>query len=305
LDRYGARPVIRFSWSVVLYATVLLFAACDPQAAEDPTAPGGSAENAARSEDAPRRGDGVSESSDDSSHQTSRGADVGDLEPIGHRLVVTAASLENDGIPDWLDASVLSSQLELVSSVEGVTSIRAAYSGGGQNGYARVQVGVDWRQGDTVAYGMRFRLPAGFRQAQQGAVDLIRWDNWSLDPQHPDHGGLALGSDGRLRLIAEQRGVEPYRTIVDGVEVPEGEWVEVHVVQTLSPSPGVAHNEVWVNGERVGVSRRPNASGRPMTVVRAGLVSLDSGSQREPIELIFDEVTIQPALGSSGSRERR
>jgi hypothetical protein len=304
----GAHPVIRCSRSVALFAIVLVLAAgCDPYTAEDPTASGDPAESALDADDASqgRLGDAVSEGSDHRSNQTSRQGGGGDELPVGHRLVITAESLENDRIPDWLDDSVLASRLELVTSQEGATSIRAAYVGGGQNGYARVQVSVDWREGDTVAYGMRFRLPAGFWAAQQGAVDLMRWDNWSLDPEHPDHGGLALGSDGRLRLIAEQLGVEPYRTIVDGVEVPEAEWVEVRVVQTLSPSPGVAHNEVWVNGERVGVSERPNASGRRITVVRAGLVSLDSGAQREPIELLFDEVTVEPAFDSSGSREGR
>lgn len=239
---------------------------------------------------------------DDPAGDRGEGRDDPDEPPLSDsgRLVVTAASIDEHDIPTWLDGSVAASRLEISEAEDGSPAMHASYDGGGDNGYARVQVAVDWEEGDEVEYGLRFHLPAGFHAAQEGAVDIIRWDNWDIDDEHPDHGGIAIGSDGRLRLIAEQRHVEEYRALAGGVEIPEGRWIEVTVRQTLSASPDHARNELLIDGRRVGSSREPNASGRTITTLRAGLVSIDSGAQQAPLELLFDDVVVEPALGSVG-----
>ena len=180
---------------------------------------------------------------------------------------------------------------------------RARYDGGGGNGFARGHVNVDWQPGTDVWYGVAIYLPDGFRAAQQGAVDLLRWDNWSIDGSNTDQSGLALNSRGELVIMRERLGSDPYTTLLGPYDMPEGRWVHLEVRQRLADRDGEAVNELWVDGEQVASSSTANSFGRPATRLRSGIVAIDAGSQSNALELWFDQVTIASDRVGPGSGE--
>ncbi len=278
----------RRRWIRVAMVCLVLAAGCQfgPPADEQPEDDG--------------RGDQPSVTPDGDGDDDAPGSDAPADEQDPSVLVITAAALDAGREPAGMSHSVASSELDLADDGDGALALYAIYDGSGDNGYARVQVPVRWREGDEVRYGMRVLLPSGFLDAQKGAVDLIRWDNWVDDPDHTDHGGLALGSDGSLRLIAEQRGVQGYRALTSGVDVPEDQWVELVVRQRLSSSDGDARNEIWLDGQLLAESTSANTSGRTIRTLRAGIVSIDAGAQRRQLELWFDDVVVEPISRSAG-----
>lgn len=214
---------------------------------------------------------------------------------------VRAADLEDGEPPAYLDTSVAEGFVDLYESHDDhPAAMQAVYDGEGINGYARVQVEVDWDEGDEVSYGVDVYLPEGFLDAQQGAIDLIRWDNWVLDETTTDHGGVALTSDGLVRLISERLDVTNYETLVGTYEMPEEQWVRIEVEQRLSEHDGEAYNELRVDGELIGTSDEANLFGRPITALRAGIVSIDSGTQQNRLELYFDDVVVDPVVTETG-----
>lgn len=210
-------------------------------------------------------------------------------------VILRAEELAAGHRPPTFDTSVATGSLEVFEAGEGHPAVlEAVYDGSGVNGYSRVQLEVEWDSGDEVSYGLAVYLPEGFLDAQQGAIDLIRWDNWPLEEDTTDHGGVALNSDGRLRLITERHDVVEYTEILGSVDMPEGRWVTIEVWQRLSEHDGEAYNELWVDGELVGTSTDANLYNPPITRIRAGLVSMDEGTQIEPLVVYFDEVAIGP-----------
>ena len=51
---------------------------------------------------------------------------------------------------------------------------------------------LTWGAGTDVWYGVAVYLPVGFYAAQQGQIDLLRWDNWVDDPSTTDRGGITI-----------------------------------------------------------------------------------------------------------------
>ncbi len=228
------------------------------------------------------------------------------LQPDPASAATMRADMES-GFGGFSGTSVTSGTLTVSTerAASGTRSALATYDGSGSNGYARGQTNVSWRSGDEVWYSMAVYLPTGFKAAQRGAVDLIRWDNWSTAPSNADHGGLAVSSRGQLVLIKEQLGSQPYTVLLGPYTMPEGRWVHLEVRQRFSSSNGSAVNEVWMDGDRLGSNTTANSYGRTITRLRAGLVSIDSGSQTQPLRLWFDDVVIDSRrVGQQGSGAR-
>jgi hypothetical protein len=215
-----------------------------------------------------------------------------------------SAGMETGNLREFTATSVSSGALQVTTqrAFSGSRSAHATYTGRGSNGYARGQQDVTWRSGDDVWYGMAVFLPSGFKAAQQGPVDLLRWDNWSIDPNNTDRSGLTLDSRGRLVLLTQQLNRTGYNPLLGGYDVPEGRWVHLEVRQRLSSSSGQAINEVWMDGRRLGSNTSANSYGRNATRLRAGIVAVSAGQQTNNLQLWFDDVTISSSrVGPKGS----
>jgi hypothetical protein len=220
--------------------------------------------------------------------------------------VLRTSSMESGDFSSFDNTSVTAGTLQISTqrAANGKRSAHATYNGSGSNGYARGQYAVDWRSGTDIWYSMSVFLPAGFTSSQRGAVDLIRWDNWSIAPNNADHGGLAVSSRGQLVLIKEQLKTQPYTVLLGPYTMPEGRWVHLEVRQRFASSNGQAVNEVWMDGKRLGSNTTANSYGRQITRLRAGIVSIDSGSQTQPLELWFDDTSISTARSDSANTIR-
>ncbi len=213
--------------------------------------------------------------------------------PAHAAVVDRSAAISARGLADFdqLNTALGTLQPSATHAFRGERSARARITGGG-NGYSRGIFNVDWADGEDVWYGAAFYLPPGFRAAQQGQVDLLRWDNWVLDPDTTDRSGVVLWrSDGRAHLVRQRLGVEEV-TIAPTFAIPEGRWVVLEVHQRLSSDRG-ALNEVFLDGRLVARSRSANTYGRPIQRLRAGIVATDAARQRKPLTLWFDRVTIR------------
>jgi hypothetical protein len=195
---------------------------------------------------------------------------------------------EFDGISELQGRVEVSEEQAFVGHAAG----RFAFAGASSHGYARGQLDVDWQPGDEVSYGMALYLPPGFLAAQTGSIDLLRWDNWHLDPTTTDHGGLSLGRDGTLRLMRERLAVSGYDLLLGPFEVDEDRWLRLEVRQELSDRDGRAVSEVWLDGRRLGRTTAANAFGRPITSLRVGIVATGEGSQRVPLHLHVDRIHV-------------
>jgi hypothetical protein len=217
--------------------------------------------------------------------------------------VLRTSGMEGGDFSSFDDISVTAGTLQVSTqrAANGKYSARATYNGTGSNGYARGQYKVDWRSGTDVWYSMSVFLPTGFTSSQRGAVDLIRWDNWSIAPDNADHGGLAVSSRGQLVLIKEQLKTQPYTVLLGPYTMPEGRWVLLEVRQRFASTNGQAVNEVWMDGNRLGSNTTANSYGRQITRLRAGIVSIDSGSQTQPLELWFDDASISTARSGTAT----
>jgi hypothetical protein len=223
------------------------------------------------------------------------------------RIDALTANLESPGFAEFSQTNVEQGSLVTTGAraYDGRKSARATYRGAGINGFARGLRNVNWGDGETVTYGAAFFLPRGFHSRVQGAVSLVRWDNWPSHGKAGDVGGLVLwGSDHKVHLIrgGYVRGYEG--DLIRPFRIPEGRWVHLEVRQQLSGGSG-ARSEVYLDGRRVGVSTAPNAYGRPVERIRYGVVSVAEGAQVKPLTLYFDRATIDtrlkgPLLRTSG-----
>ena len=185
---------------------------------------------------------------------------------------------------------------------------RAAYNGGGGNGYARGIFDVDWRSGDDVWYSAAFYLPDGFKASMQGQVAIMRWDDYGTHPEAADQGGIVInGGDHRARLVLNHLPEATQKDLTDSFNLPEGRWFHLEVHQRLSANAGL--NEVFLDGERIASSHKPNiAPGRGVSRMRYGIVAVGAGAQTRPLSLRYDQATIStgrtgadPGLARPGS----
>jgi hypothetical protein len=169
----------------------------------------------------------------------------------------------------------------------GGRSARAHYHGSGSNAYARGVEAVHWNNGDNVWYGEAVYLPPGFKSAMQGEVDLMRWDNYSLEQRSLDWGGIVIyGHDKRARLLR----FDVYgdvTTLVGPFDIAEGRWTWIEVHERFSDRRGQALSEVFLDGRRIGSSSAPNKYRHPITRIRFGLVAISENAQVRPLTLWF------------------
>jgi hypothetical protein len=225
-----------------------------------------------------------------------------------------SARLETGDFSEFDQAEALHGELLNTAdrAYDGRRSMLAAYCAGGRNGYARGDFSVTLNQGNDVWYGAALYLPAGFRKAMQGEVDLLRWDNFGLYGKGADYGGLVVwSSDGRARLVRGHYG-GGQNVLADPMPLPLGRWFWVEVHQHLSNRGSQALNEVWIDGRRVRRSNNANSYGRRIDRIRFGLVAIEQGRQRRPLELWADRATVSPTMvgpragaGASGPTQSR
>ena len=191
---------------------------------------------------------------------------------------------------DQVNASTGTLTLDKTRSHEGAQSAKAVFNGGA-NGYSRGIFNTDWRDGDDVWYGASFYLPTGFKSAMQGQVDLLRWDNWTVDPTNTDRSGIVIyNSDKKARLMRQQLGVEQV-AISPTFDLPEGRWFHLEVHQKLSKGTG-AINEVFLDGVKIAGTTDRNTYGRGVTRMRTGIVAIDAARQSNALTMWFDRSTV-------------
>lgn len=175
---------------------------------------------------------------------------------------------------------------------EGNYSAKASFSGGTENAYARCVVTTSWVTGDEVWYGGAFFLPSGFTQSMQNQVDLMRWDNFSLNNTSQDWGGIIIQNSDKQARLKRFNASGDYTDISTPFTFPENRWVWVEVHQKFSPTNGQAINEVYLDGVLQSSSTTANTYGREITRIRYGLVAIGAGSQTNPLNLWVDRATI-------------
>lgn len=175
---------------------------------------------------------------------------------------------------------------------EGSYSAEANYTGGTENAYARCVVTTSWSTGDDVWYGSAIFLPTGFAAAMQNQVDLMRWDNFSLNNASQDWGGLIIQNSDKKARLKKFNVDGDYTDLSTPFSFPENKWVWVEMRQKLSPTDGQAINEVWIDGALQSSSTTANTYGRDVTRLRYGLVAIGGGSQTNPLNLWVDRATI-------------
>ncbi len=190
------------------------------------------------------------------------------------------------------ESSVLLGHIETDSSIayDGPDSLRMSYHGGGVNGYARLQNGVDIRVGESISYSAAVFLPNGFKSLQQQQVAIMRWDNWKLGPAIADQGGIVVNADGYLVMVVESMSDgDLYAELTEPLAVPENQWVLIEGRQVISPRNGEALNQVWINGEKKAESTLANIiTDRSVTKMRFGIVAIGAGKQLNDISLNLD-----------------
>jgi hypothetical protein len=176
---------------------------------------------------------------------------------------------------------------EHVAAGAGNYSAKATYVGGGIPGRAAVGVNVSWESGDDAWYSASFYLPDGFKAAQSSPIALERWDNSATYGAFGDYGGIFLGSDHRARIVKGKLLGTEEEVIAGPFDVPEQSWSYVEVHQRLGA--GTALTEVFLNGDRVAASTKPNTYGRGVDRVLVGLAEI---AQLQPTRLWFDRVLV-------------
>jgi hypothetical protein len=190
--------------------------------------------------------------------------------------------------------------VEIVSdrAGDGIRSVHAwtPANAPGQTKYARGIFELNWGAGSDVWYGMAVYLPTGFYAAQQGQVDLMRWDNWTVDPTNTDRGGIVIyGSDKRARFVRQRLGVEQV-ALTGSFTITEGEWHWIEVHQRFSTNNASDLTEVYMDEVLQGSSTQKNWYGRPITRIRYGIVAVNDPAQTNRLDLWFDAA----AIGSGG-----
>lgn len=212
----------------------------------------------------------------------------------------SVATFENRGFgqfDNWADANgMLALSHDL--AYQGDWSATATNWGSG-NQYQRAWFDVDWRRGADVWYGMALFIP---RLADWCWWTPARWDNHQTFGSRGDLGGLRI-QNGRIHV---DRGTyRSQRALIGPISVPQGRWFWTEVHQRLSPIPGLALTELYIDGSRVGRSKAANSAGRPIDHIRFGNVSMASQCSRRST-IYFDRVSLSGApLGPLPAKRRR
>jgi hypothetical protein len=218
--------------------------------------------------------------------------------PAGAQVAERDASLTNGTFNEFDETNHQAATLTTTTThpYDGRYAATASYSGGGANGFSRGLFDLHWGQGDDVWYGGAFYLPAGFKSDMQGEVDLMRWDNWDIDPTHTDRCGVVIyGGDKKGRFVCWQLGVNGSETASIGpFRIPTGRWTWLEVHQHLSTHDGQAQSELFKNGKKVGGTQQANFFGRNVTNIRYGLVATAGSDQRKSLSLGFDRAMVGP-----------
>jgi hypothetical protein len=192
-------------------------------------------------------------------------------------------------IPNTANGTVVNSGERAAA---GSRSMRATYLGGGGNGFARANFELGWPGGSDITYSGSFFLPDGFKNAMQGQVGLMRWDNYTTYQSAGDVGGIVMyGNDKQARLI---RGTySGSQSEVSGpFNVPENRWFTLTVRQRISTSNPIS--EIWLDGARIASTTAQNSMGRAVDMMRFGIVSMAPGAQTNPLTLWADQLSIGP-----------
>jgi len=209
------------------------------------------------------------------------------------------ASLEENDLKEFDSINVASGRGCVTSEPRGGYSgpkyATAATLSGLSNKYARGQFDVNWQGGSDNWYGMAVYLPCDFYEKQQGDVDILRWDNYSLAQRSQDQSGVTIRYDGKLAMLFKNLDTGEYTNLITPASrLAVGKWHWIEARQKLG-GDGAAVNELRVNGRSVGSSTTHNYRGRPATMLRFGLVAESSSKQTNPLTLYFDRASASPS----------
>jgi arylsulfatase A-like enzyme len=184
---------------------------------------------------------------------------------------------------------------------DGSWSAKARFEGNTTaESYARGNFDVDVPSGYNGSYAAALYFApgtlSGSNPAQKGTVDVLRWDNQSVNP-NGDFGGIRIGSDHKARLVRGNFGTGSTETIGASFGLQEGCWNWVFVNQKLSNKPASdsshAINQVFVNGTEVVDSNAPNNYlGGGAKQVRMGIASIDEVAQDVPLQFYVDDAYV-------------
>jgi hypothetical protein len=207
-------------------------------------------------------------------------------------VVSKSATLETGNLSQFDETNAMEAKLSTTTrrAYHSSHAAKALYDGHGINGYSRGVFDTDWQSGDSVWFGGAFYLPKHFKKHMQGEVDLMRWDDWDLDPTHTDRCGLVIyGSDRKGRFQCWRIGIPGTITAKIGpFRIKTGRWNYFKVHQKLSTEDGQARTALWKNGHKVGSNRQANDFGHTTTNIRFGIVATAGSEQRKSLNLLFD-----------------
>lgn len=175
----------------------------------------------------------------------------------------------------------------------------ATYSGAGGAGQATGTFNVRWRQGQSVAYGAAFYLPANFHTAPTGQQTLIAWETPPDASGRTEQEGVAIDYSDDAGYLVENtvtNGSSSQQVLAGPFLLPVGTWFALQVRQLLG-SGSAAYSDVYLNGTVVATSRAANLSVQQVTQVSYGIVGLSSDAAQGPAALDFDQAT---AAGYTG-----
>jgi arylsulfatase A-like enzyme len=174
---------------------------------------------------------------------------------------------------------------------------KSHFSTTGGSSFARGEIDAKVDSGYEGYYGAAFYLPSGTIRGssprQNDSVEIMGWEQSDATTGQPtsQFGGLRVGQDHRMQLVRPP-GVDPTdpsEGIGKQFTLREGCWNWVVVHQRLSAT-SEAVNEVFLNGERIVNSSKPNSSGGAYTV-KFGLVNVGS-AQTSPLDLYVDNAYV-------------
>ncbi|MDQ3730178.1 MAG: polysaccharide lyase [Actinomycetota bacterium] len=212
----------------------------------------------------------------------------------GRRVRERLGSLETGDFSDFDNRSTSAGTLTTTTerAYDGTHAAKITSDGSPNNSFQRVWYDVDWQPGADVWYGMALYIP---KVSDWCWWRPVRWDNHSLYGGSGDVGGVRI-EQGKLFLDSGRYG-EAAKQLTGGAAVPEGRWFWLEVHQRLSAQEGQALSELYLDGNKIGASSAPNSSGRPITNIRYGNVTLASDCSRAS-SVYFDRVSL--ANGARG-----
>ena len=168
----------------------------------------------------------------------------------------------------------------------------ASYSGTG-GGSASGALNVNWKRGQTVAYGAAFELPSAFHTATQGQQTLLRWEGTPEQNGAVEQEGIVVDYSNDTASLIDTTVSGPLvaqRVLAGPFQLPVGSWFTLQVRQLLG-SGSASYSEVYENGQVVANSRSPNFAGTNIGTVRFGIVDLTAGADQGPVAFEFDQAS--------------